>query len=212
MSQIVKFVSMPSHLNEQDKLYTITTNICPVLTNTDLKILKSSKYSILIVYINIKYLLYVHYPFKIKPFWPWLNLGLFLVSTGMRWDGTLCPWLHLSIAGLLFKSFLKASCFTELCRWKGSSNTLPPKPNAHSLPFMPHCLALYCIVKPRGNYNTWLYFFFFLWSRTSQTIHSSKHGCMHTHSPLFLAAQHFSKPRACGVENCTKKMDFMDVS
>lgn len=122
--------------------------------------LKSSKYSILIVYINIKYLLYVHYPFKIKPFWLWLNLGLFLVSTGMRWDGTLCPWLHLSIAGLLFKSFLKASCFTELCRWKGSSNTLPPKPNALSLPFMPHCLALYCIVKPRGNYNTWLYFFF----------------------------------------------------
>lgn len=126
-------------------------------------------------------------PFKIKPYWPWLNLGLFLVSTGMRWDGTLCPWLHLSIAGLLFKSFLKASCFTELCRWKGSSNTLPPKPNAPSLPFMPLCLALYCIVKPRGNYNTWLYFFFFSCGQEQVVQQSTLPKMVYAHTQSFIS-------------------------
>lgn len=121
----------------------------------------------------------MNYPFKIKLFyWLWLNLGLFLVPVEKRWHNV--PMAASEHRRALFKSFLKASCLKELCRWKGSSNTLPPKPNAHSLPFMPLYLSLYCVVKPRGNDNIW--FPFSLWSRTSSpTIHSSKHGvCTHT--------------------------------
>lgn len=108
----------------------------------------------------------------------WIWTFYWFVWNRTRWHNV--PMAASEHRGALFKSFLKASCLKELCRWKGSSNTLPPKPNAHSLPFMPLYLALYCIVKTSGNDNTWLSFF--LWSRTSSpTIHSSKHGvCTHT--------------------------------
>lgn len=105
----------------------------------------------------------------------------------MRWH--IVPMAASEHRRALFKSFLKASCFTELCRWKGSSNTLPPKPNAHSLPFMPLYLAQYCIVKPRGNYSLILdsiFFFFFCGQKSSPTIHSSKHGVC-THTVLYFA-------------------------
>lgn len=89
----------------------------------------------------------------------WIWAFFWFVWNRTRWHNV--PMAASEHRGALFKSFLKASCLKELCRWKGSSNTLPPKPNAHSLPFMPLYLALYCIVKPRGNDNTWLFFFFF---------------------------------------------------
>lgn len=108
--------------------------------------------------------------------WIWTFFGL----CGIGRDGTMCPWLHLSIAGLCLRAFWKHLASKSCADKKVHQTPCPPSQTltpSHLCPSISLCTALW-------NPEEMIIFdsLFFLWSRTSSpTIHSSKHGvCTHT--------------------------------
>lgn len=184
---------------------------CPILTNSATlkkKVKIYSKCSILVVSISIYYSCTI--PLKsshcIDYGWIWAFFG----SCGTGRDGTMCPWLRLSITGLCLRAFWKHLASKSCADEKVHQTPCPPSQTltpSHLCPSISVCTVLW-------NPEEMIIFdSLFLCGQEQVVQQSTPPNMVYAHTRSFISrGPSILKTKPCGVKNCTEKVDFMDVS